>query len=85
MFYFNFYAFRYGALDAKMASKSSFPSLGFLAVAGPTYDESKGQPPFQWSNTNIDGIPDFRPIDRFEFLPFNHTWAMNDASAIRFK
>ena len=116
-----------------MASKGSFPRLEFTAVAGPTTDNGR-HPPFQWSKTNIDGIPDFRykkslvpmsnanvsvrgkydlvslkytffifvssqdsfyfiitrtllihfsplfitrPIDKFDFEPINHTWALN--------
>ena len=56
--------FRYGALDAKMASKYSFPGLNFTAVAGPSHDQ---HPPFSWSKTNIpDKKPSFLPIDTFE-------------------
>jgi hypothetical protein len=62
----------YGALDAKIASSSSFPSLSFLAVAGPTHD---AHPAFSWSTTNVTPVPKFRPIDTFDFLPFNVTWA----------
>ena len=67
--------FRYGALDAKMASKYSFPGLNFTAVAGPTHDQ---HPPFSWSKTSIpDEKPTFLPIDTFDFEPFDHTWVMN--------
>ena len=69
---------RYGALDAKVASKSSFPSLAFQAVAGPTHDFHT---PFEWSSTNLADVPVFRPIDKFDFQPRNHTWAMNGAVA----
>jgi len=62
---------RYGALDAKIANKESFPSLAFTAVAGPTHDNF---PPFKWSNTEISAIPSFKPIDEFNFSPIKHDW-----------
>ena len=74
-------SFSYGALDAKVASSSSFPSLNFLAVAGPPHagdsDNGNSLAPFKWSTTDIDGVPDFKPIDTFDFGPVNHTWVMN--------
>ena len=63
---FTFFIFRYGALDAKLASKTSFPYLEFTAVAGPPHDN---HPPFKWSTTNITDIPVFKPIDEFNFTP----------------
>jgi hypothetical protein len=71
---------RYGALDAKIANKDSFPSLAFTAVAGPTHDNF---PPFKWSNTDISAIPLFKPIDEFNFSPINHDWGNMDASDLR--
>ncbi len=65
---------RYGALDAKILSKASYPSLEFRAVAGPTHDR---HPPFQWSTTNIDGVPHFRTIDKFDFQPLHTEWALS--------
>jgi hypothetical protein len=66
----------YGALDAKVASKLSFPLLNFDAVAGPTHDQHE---PFAWSTTNIpDKKPKFMPIDKFDFEPINTEWALND-------
>ena len=66
----------YGALDAKASDKTSFPSLEFTAVAGPTHDQHK---PFKWSDTNIEGIPDFKPIDEFNFSPVRHKWTLADS------
>jgi hypothetical protein len=65
--------FRYGALDAKVASSSSFPSLEFTAVAGPTHDEHRA--PFDWTTTNLSPIPIFRPIDKFDFQPLSKSWS----------
>ena len=70
--------FRYGSLDAKIAGKESFPSLVFESVAGPTTDD---HPPFDWETTNIKPIPEFRPIQKFDFKPHNHTWTMNLSGA----
>ena len=72
MIWHNF-IYSYGALDAKIASGKSFPGLEFTAVAGPTHDN---YPPFKWSDTNIkeDAIPNFRPIDEFNFTPSIHRW-----------
>ena len=68
----------YGALDAKIASKVSWPSLNFTAVAGPEHDR---HPPFSWSKTNIpDKTPEFLPIDTFDFEPFNQEWIMNSGN-----
>ena len=66
----------YGALDAKVASKGSFPSLEFTSVAGPPYDHFQ---PFKWSDfqdSNIESfsIPKFKPIDEFKFSPIIHKW-----------
>ena len=71
----------YGALDAKVANVDSFPSLEFTAVAGPPHGNFK---PFKWSDfpqeylerNNIDSfpIPNFRPIDEFDFKPIMHKW-----------
>jgi hypothetical protein len=66
---------RYGSLDAKIASKDSFPSLSFTAVAGPTTDGGR-HPPFQWSTTNIDGVPTWRTIDKFDFEPVKKEWTL---------
>ena len=64
-------------MDAKLASKESFPGLNFLAVAGPTHQQ---HPPFSWSQTKItEKKPTYLPIDTFDFEPFNHTWVMNQA------
>ena len=75
----NFYS-RYGALDAKIANKQSFPSLAFTAVAGPTHDKF---PPFKWSNTDILAIPGFKPIDEFNFSPIKHDWGNMHSSDLR--
>ena len=76
---------RFGTLDAKVASLASFHSLNFLCVAGPPHrgdsDGGNDFPPFAWSTTDIDGIPDFKPIDLSDFVPLNHTWIMNANSA----
>ena len=65
----------YGALDAKWATKDSFPFLNFTAVAGPTHDR---HPPFSWNTTNItDKIPNFLPIETFDFEPFEQKWVLN--------
>ena len=65
----------YGALDAKLASKDSFPLLNFTAVAGPTHDQ---QPPFSWKSTNIpEPKPNFLPIETFDFEPFHQNWILN--------
>jgi len=65
----------YGALDAKVASKESFPSLEFMAVAGPTHGDRHA--PFRWSHTNLPNIPAFKPIDEFNFQPIVHKWESN--------
>ena len=66
---------RYGALDAKIASRYSFPGLNITAVAGPTHDQHE---PFSWSTTKIpDKKPNFLPIDTFDFEPVEHNWVMN--------
>ncbi len=70
--------FSYGALDAKVASSASFPSLEFLAVAGPTHDATR--PPFDWSETNVTPIPKFRPIQKFDFHPTTISWRSNKLS-----
>jgi len=69
---------RYGSLDAKSASLSSFPSLQFSAIAGPTTGGGK-YPPFAWSTTDLEDkdIPDFQPFDAFNFEPIKHTWRLN--------
>merc|ERR1712190_513175 len=48
----------FGAIDAKLASRHSFPSLNFAAVTGPTHDQ---HPPFSWNQPlPIDaGKPNF--------------------------
>ena len=71
----------YGALDAKWASKDSFPLLNFTAVAGPTHDQ---QPPFSWKTTNIpDKKPEFLPIENFDFQPFHHNWVLNKGHGLK--
>lgn len=65
-----------GALDAKVASLASFPALGFLAVAGPTHDESR--PPFDWDNTNAEPVPKFKPIKKFDFLQIPVEWSKSE-------
>lgn len=70
--------FRYGALDAKIASKASFPSLNFVAEAGPTHDNHA---PFSWSKTNIpEKKPTFLPIDTFNFSHIETAWGLNSGS-----
>ena len=69
----------YGCLDAKTASKDSMERLEFQAVAGPPHGGQGKLQPFQWSTTDVDGIPKFKPIDKFDFSPINHTWTMNGA------
>ena len=64
--------FSYGAIDGKAASKDSFPGLNFLAVAGPTFNSVI--PPFRWSDHEGELVPEFRPIETFDFQPFNVTW-----------
>ena len=65
--------YRYGALDAKTASSSSFPSLELTAVAGPTHGPLHA--PFDWSSTNLSSIPKFRPIEKFDFEPITKHWS----------
>ena len=72
-----FFYFSYGALDAKVASAASFPSLEFTAVAGPTHDNF---PPFKWSNTQLSSIPGFKPIDEFDFQPIKHKWVNTNSN-----
>jgi hypothetical protein len=67
------YIHRYGALDAKVASSSSFPSLEFTAVAGPTH--GAGRPPFDWRTTSAGPLPKFRPIEKFDFRPLTTPWS----------
>ena len=57
-----------------MASKESFPNLRFTAVAGPTHDR---HPPFQWSATNLEDVPRFRTIDKFDFEPIRTVWNLS--------
>ena len=68
----SFALFSYGALDAKIASSSSFPSLDFAAVAGPTHDFDRT--PFDWSETGLSPIPKFLPIVKFDFTPTSTSW-----------
>ena len=67
-------------MDAKIASKDSFPSLEFTAVAGPTHDNF---PPFKWSETKVTPVPEFKPIDEFNFEPIKFTWDIDDSAVTR--
>ena len=67
-------------MDAKVANKESFPSLEFTAVAGPTHDEF---PPFKWSDTLVTPIPEFKPIDEFNFEPIKYKWDINGSEKTR--
>ena len=40
-------------------------------MAGPTHDNF---PPFKWSDTSLTPIPEFKPIDEFNFEPIKHKW-----------
>jgi len=71
----------YGALDMKFVSARLLPSQQFTAVAGPTHGPT--MPPFSWLNTNLTSIPDYRPIEVFNFQPFTTEWSLgniNEAS-----
>ena len=73
----------YGALDAKLACKKSFPKLDFTAVAGPTHDQ---HPPFSWATTNLsEDKPKFLPIETFDFTPFHHNWVLNKAQGLKLR
>ena len=48
--------------------------LRFSAVAGPTHDR---HPPFQWSTTNLEDVPNFRTIDKFDFEPLRTAWNLS--------
>ena len=71
---------RFGAIDAKLASKHSFPSLNFAAVTGPTHDQ---HPPFSWNQPlPIDAVkPNFMPIEIFDFPPFDQVWTLNNRNS----
>ncbi len=61
-----------------MASSSSFPSLVFQSVAGPTWKEEEPEmKPFSWSSTHLENKPAWIPIDEFRFEAENHTWTLN--------
>ena len=74
------WTFRFGAIDAKLASKHSFPSLNFAAVAGPTHDQ---HPPFSWDQVPYNR-PYFMPINTFYFHPFNQKWVLNSLNSSNF-
>eukprot|EP00092_Neocalanus_flemingeri_P103747 GFUD01132790.1.p1 GENE.GFUD01132790.1~~GFUD01132790.1.p1 ORF type:complete len:586 (+),score=132.83 GFUD01132790.1:1-1758(+) len=70
----------YGALDMKFVSKKLIKSQQFYAIAGPTHGPD--MPPFSWLDTNLTNIPDYTPIQVFDFQPIVHAWTMqgiNDA------
>ena len=75
-----FLTFRFGAIDAKLASKHSFPSLNFAAVAGPTHDQHL---PFSWDQVPYNR-PYFMPINKFYFHPFNQKWVLNSLNSSKF-
>ena len=77
---FLFWTFRFGAIDANLASKHSFPSLNFAAVAGPTHDQ---HPPFSWDQVPYNR-PYFMPINTFYFHPFNQKWVLNSLNSSKF-
>ena len=64
----------YGALDMKFVTAALAKSQKFYAVAGPTHSE--GLPAFSWKDTNLTSIPDYRPIEVFDFEPSIHDWTL---------
>jgi len=71
----------YGALDMKFVTKQLLKTQQFYAVAGPTHGPD--MPPFSWRDTNLTNIPQYIPIEVFDFQPIVHTWMMpgiNDAT-----
>ena len=60
------------------------PNLRFTAVAGPTHGNSGPHTyhaPFQWSETNLGDVPNFRTIDKFDFEPIMTDWTLDYAGS----
>lgn len=73
----------YGALDMKMVSRRLLKhGQSFIAVAGPTHGPH--MPPFSWITTNLtkDYIPQYRPIQVFDFDPFEIDWDLQSLNEI---
>ena len=51
-----------------------------MAVAGPTHENF---PPFKWSETKVTPVPEFKPIDEFNFEPIKFTWDIDDSKVTR--
>ena len=68
----------YGAIDTKIAAASSVEDMRFLAVAGPTTEG--GWPPFSWMDSGFgrDLVPDYRPIDKWNFTQEWVDWATGE-------
>lgn len=64
----------YGALDMKFTTRRLAEKGDFWAVAGPTHGPE--MPPFSWLNTNLTSIPDYRPIEVFDFQPAVTEWKL---------
>lgn len=64
----------HGATDAKITNIKLARNFQFLAVSGPTFNESRGLPPFQWSESDFNSIPHNGHPDLWQFKPLTHRW-----------
>ena len=55
-----------------------FPLLTYLGGRDPlTNSTSHRHAPFAWSTTDLESVPDFKPVDTFDFGPIEMEWTLN--------
>ncbi|CAH0728674.1 unnamed protein product, partial [Brenthis ino] len=65
----------HGATDAKVTSAELREDFQFLSVASPTYNESRGIPPFEWSKFDMGTeVSHIGHPDLWMFPPILHRW-----------